>query len=46
VRVYLGDSTRLYGLTDWRPQRDAETIIADIAAWIRDHEQLVVGALA
>jgi CDP-paratose 2-epimerase len=45
VRVYLSDCTRLYGLTDWRPSRDAATVIADTAEWIRANESLVVGAL-
>jgi CDP-paratose 2-epimerase len=46
VRIYLTDASRLYGLTDWRPQRSAAETLADIAAWVREHEALVVGALA
>ena len=46
VRVYLTDASRLYSLTDWRPQRDAHSTLADTAAWIRDHEALVLAALA
>jgi CDP-paratose 2-epimerase len=44
VRIYLTDASRLYALTDWRPQRGAEQTLADIAAWVRAHESLVVGA--
>ncbi len=45
VRIYLTDATRLYGLTDWRPRRSAADTLADIAAWIRDNERLVLSAL-
>jgi nucleoside-diphosphate-sugar epimerase len=45
VRIYLTDASRLYALTDWRPQRSAEQTLADIAAWVREHEPLVVSAL-
>src|SRR4051794_18324273 len=45
VRIYLTDASRLYGLTDWRPQRDAAQTLADIAAWVRANEALVVAAL-
>ena len=45
VRIYLSDCTRLFGMTDWRPSRDAATVIADTAEWIRANEALVVGAL-
>ena len=45
VRVYLSDASRLYGLTDWRPSRGAAETLADIAAWVRDHERFVLPAL-
>jgi CDP-paratose 2-epimerase len=45
VRVYLSDCTKLFGLTGWRPQRDARTILADTVAWIRAEQDLVVRAL-
>jgi CDP-paratose 2-epimerase len=45
VRIYLTDASRLYGLTDWRPQRTAADTLADIAAWVREHERLVLSAL-
>jgi CDP-paratose 2-epimerase len=46
VRVYLTDPSRLYGLTDWRPRRGAADTLGDIAAWVREHESLVLAALA
>jgi CDP-paratose 2-epimerase len=46
VRIYLTDASRLYGLTDWRPRRGASETLSDIADWIREHEALVVAALA
>jgi nucleoside-diphosphate-sugar epimerase len=45
VRIYVTDATRLYALTDWRPQRSAADTLADTAAWLRDNERLVVAAL-
>jgi CDP-paratose 2-epimerase len=45
VRIYLTDASRLYGLTDWRPRHSAEETLADIAAWVRANEALVVAAL-
>ena len=46
VRIYLSDTARLFARTDWRPQRSAEQILGDTAAWLREHESLVVSALA
>jgi CDP-paratose 2-epimerase len=46
VRVYLSDTRRLCGLTEWRPRRDARTILADTLAWIDANENVVRGALA
>lgn len=45
VRVYLSDCTSLFQHTDWRPKRDARTVLADICAWIRDHEDSVRHAI-
>ena len=46
LRVYLSDCRRLFALTDWRPRRDARTILADTLEWIAGHEDAVKGALA
>ena len=45
VRIYLTDASRLYSLTDWRPQRSAAETIEDIARWVSGHEALIVSAL-
>jgi CDP-paratose 2-epimerase len=45
VRCYLSDCSALFGHTDWRPQRGPREVLADIFAWISDHEQLVRTAL-
>jgi CDP-paratose 2-epimerase len=45
VRVYVSDTSRLFELTDWRPRRSAADTLADIAAWVREHEELVLSAL-
>jgi CDP-paratose 2-epimerase len=38
VPVYVSDCSRLYARTDWRPRRDAEAIMVEIVAWIKDNE--------
>jgi CDP-paratose 2-epimerase len=45
VPVYLSDCTRLFAHTDWRPRRSARDTLADIAAWIAEHEADLVAAL-
>jgi nucleoside-diphosphate-sugar epimerase len=45
VRIYLSDTARLFARTDWRPQRSAEDVLTDTAAWLRAHESLVLSAL-
>jgi CDP-paratose 2-epimerase len=45
VAVYISDCGRLHGLTDWRPQRSARDVLADIYDWIRDHEAALAAAL-
>jgi CDP-paratose 2-epimerase len=45
VPVYISDCSRLYGLTDWRPQRSARDVLVDIANWISEHEDAVRSAL-
>jgi CDP-paratose 2-epimerase len=41
VRVYYTDHQSLTGASGWRPQRDARTVVGDIAAWIRENEAAV-----
>jgi CDP-paratose 2-epimerase len=45
VRCYLSDCSALYAHTDWRPRRGPQEVLADIHAWISDHEDLVRTAL-
>ena len=45
VPVYLSDCAKLFATTSWRPARGARQILVDTLAWIREHEDLVVGAL-
>ena len=46
VALYLSDTTRLEGLTDWRPKRDARRILEDVHAWVVEHEADLRAALA
>lgn len=45
LRIYIGDCGRLYERTNWRPQRNLETIVADTHAWIREHENVLRAVL-
>jgi len=45
VPVYISDCARLFSHCAWRPRRSARDTLADIAAWIGDHERELVGAL-
>ena len=41
VAVYISDCARLNSLTEWRPQRDARTILSDINDWIEANEAMI-----
>lgn len=45
VPLYVSDCARLFGLTDWRPQRSARDVLTDIADWIRANADAVRTAL-
>jgi CDP-paratose 2-epimerase len=45
IPIYISDCTRLHELTDWRPRRGPEKILADIHAWIAEHESALAQAL-
>jgi CDP-paratose 2-epimerase len=45
VRIYLSDCNRLFGLTEWRPSRDAREILADTFTWVAGNEDAVRQAL-
>jgi CDP-paratose 2-epimerase len=45
VPVYISDCSRLQTMSDWHPDRGAREILADIYAWIKEHETTVMAAL-
>ncbi len=45
VAVYISDCAKLNALTNWRPQRDARTILSDINDWIRANEAMIRATL-
>jgi CDP-paratose 2-epimerase len=45
IPIYISDCTRLYETTDWRPRRAPAEILADIHAWIVEHEAALANAL-
>jgi CDP-paratose 2-epimerase len=45
IPLYISDCGRLFEHTDWRPAKDARTILADTHEWIRTHENAVREAL-
>jgi CDP-paratose 2-epimerase len=45
VPIYLSDCARLFGLDEWRPQRSAEQVLADIHSWIAGDEERIAAAL-
>jgi CDP-paratose 2-epimerase len=38
LRLFLGDCTKLFARTTWRPKRDVRRIVQDIADWVKEHE--------
>ncbi len=45
VPVYLSDCAKLFGLDEWRPQRGAEQVLADIYEWIAADDERIARAL-
>jgi CDP-paratose 2-epimerase len=45
VPIYLSDCARLFELDEWRPQRSAEQVLADIHDWIASDEERIAEAL-
>ncbi len=43
---YVTDNARVTAATGWRPQRRAQAIVEDIAAWIAAHEEALRSILA
>jgi CDP-paratose 2-epimerase len=42
LRVYMGDCSRLFERTLWRPGRDVRTVVEDTARWARDHQEVLL----
>jgi CDP-paratose 2-epimerase len=45
IPIYISDCTRLHAMTAWRPRRGPAEILADIHAWIVEHESALSAAL-
>ena len=45
VPIYLSDCSALFEHTDWRPQRDAETVLRDVHEWIESDRDRLAEAL-
>jgi CDP-paratose 2-epimerase len=45
LRIFIGDCTRLFERTEWRPRRDVRAIIQDIAVWVREHSTALQSSL-
>jgi CDP-paratose 2-epimerase len=45
VPIYISDCARLNAISDWRPRRGPEEILADIHAWVRANEAALKRAL-
>ena len=39
LRLYIGDSSKLFARTAWRPKRDVRRIVQDIHSWVKENEQ-------
>jgi CDP-paratose 2-epimerase len=45
VPIYLSDCTSLFGIDEWRPRRDAETVLSDYYEWIKADPERIGAAL-
>ena len=45
VPIYLSDCAKIFSLDKWRPQRNAEQVLADIHDWIAADEERIAQAL-
>lgn len=39
LRLFVGDCTKLFGRTAWRPRRDVKQVVEDTARWVVDHQE-------
>jgi len=37
LRLFIGDCSRLFARTAWRPKRDMRRIVGDISVWVNEH---------
>jgi CDP-paratose 2-epimerase len=45
VPIYISDCSKLFGLDEWRPQRSAQRVLADIHDWIAADPERIASAL-
>jgi len=45
VPIYLSDCTKIFGLDEWRPQRSARQVLADIREWVAADPERIAQAL-
>ena len=45
VPIYISDRTSLFGIDEWRPHRDAETVLSDYYEWIKADPERIGAAL-
>lgn len=45
VPIYISDCARLFELDEWRPQRDARQVLADIHEWVAADPDRIAAAL-
>lgn len=38
LRIFIGDCSRLFSLTSWRPKKSVKEIVEDTAQWVKAHE--------
>jgi CDP-paratose 2-epimerase len=41
LRVFLGDCTKLFTLTTWRPKRDVRRLVRDISNWVIENNHIL-----
>jgi CDP-paratose 2-epimerase len=46
VPIYISDCAKLFGLDEWRPQRDAEKALSDYYEWIKADPERIGAALS
>jgi CDP-paratose 2-epimerase len=45
VPIYLSDSERIFEFDEWRPRRDAETVLSDFHHWLTSDPERIAAAL-